>query len=384
MNQKAERANKFGTLAGAWALILVFGGLSVANIFYTPQEVSVSERRLLATFPALFSSEGSLAAELNPDFADEFETWAMDSFVYREAFRGIKAGTAYRIFHQGNNNGIYLINGHAGKLETLNEDSVRRAGEKIALLIQRLPEQAQVWYSLIPDKGYYLNQEIGGGLPGIDYDHALALLQQTLGQERYLDILDSLSADDFYRTDLHWAQEKLVPLVQKMITHMGMGDGMERVFDEHVLEPFLGVYYGQAAMPLPAEQMTYLRSVAIDSAVVKTLDTKMLEMVERDMYNLEAFEGIDPYDLFLDGAQPLITIENPKAQTDQELFIFRDSFGSSIAPLFTSAYAKITLIDLRYLDSRLLDQLVDFGESPQVLFLYSAQILNNSDTLLVQ
>lgn len=102
------------------------------------------------------------------------------------------------------------------------------------------------------------------------------------------------------------------------------------------------------------------------------------------MYYPDKFYGIDPYDLFLAGPQPLITIENPNAKTDKELFLFRDSFGSSLAPLFTSAYAKVTLIDLRYMDSRMIPSLVDFGENPDVLFMYSAQILNNSETLLVK
>lgn len=382
MNQNPNRAKRWGTIAGAWTLILLLGGLTVANLFYQPPEISASERRYLATFPALFSQEGTLAAGLNPQFSDEFETWAMDSFVARTAFRQLKANTVYRVFRQGDNNGIYLVDGHAGKIEALNEDSVRRAGEKIDRVIQMLPTQAQVWYSLIPDKGYYLSQT-SGRIPSLDYDRAVELLQESLGAERYLDILGSLSADDFYRTDLHWAQESILPVVRTLAEGMGVGDALESDFTQHVLEPFYGVYYGQAAMPLPSEQMTYLRSPAIDRATVKFLDTKTLEMVEQPMYDEEEFDSIDPYNVFLGGAQPLITIENPDAKTNRELFIFRDSFGSSVAPLLTSAYEKITLIDLRYLDSRVLSQLVDFGENPQVLFLYSAQILNNSDTLLV-
>ena len=93
--------------------------------------------------------------------------------------------------------------------------------------------------------------------------------------------------------------------------------------------------------------------------------------------------SMDNYDIFLDGPAALITIENPHAETDKELILFRDSFGSSIAPLFAEAYAKVTLVDLRYLSSDYLSQFVEFG-GKDVLFLYSTTILNTSEMLKVK
>ena len=84
--------------------------------------------------------------------------------------------------------------------------------------------------------------------------------------------------------------------------------------------------------------------------------------------------------MFLSGSLSLITIENPNATTDKELVIFRDSFGSSIAPLLVEGYAKVTLVDIRYIASDLVGRFVDF-ENQDVLFLYSTLVLNNSVTL---
>ena len=88
----------------------------------------------------------------------------------------------------------------------------------------------------------------------------------------------------------------------------------------------------------------------------------------------------DGYDLFLHGSKSLLTVENPEAETDKELVIFRDSFGSSIAPFFAEYYSKITLIDIRYLASEMVGRFVDF-DNQDVLFLYSTPVLNNSVTL---
>ena len=99
-----------------------------------------------------------------------------------------------------------------------------------------------------------------------------------------------------------------------------------------------------------------------------------------DVYNLELAKGKDAYEIFLSGAKSLLTIENPNATTDKELLIFRDSFASSIAPMFAEGYSKITLIDIRYLAPQLLGNFVSFS-GQDVLFLYSTLVLNSSGAL---
>ena len=55
---------------------------------------------------------------------------------------------------------------------------------------------------------------------------------------------------------------------------------------------------------------------------------------------------------------------------------FRDSFGSSIAPLLIENYRKITLIDFRYINEKLIEQYIKF-ENQDILFLYSVPVLNS-------
>ena len=88
--------------------------------------------------------------------------------------------------------------------------------------------------------------------------------------------------------------------------------------------------------------------------------------------------GNDPYEMFLSGSLSLITIENPNATTDKELIIFRDSFGSSITPYLIEGYEKITLVDIRYLSSKMLHMFIEFDDQ-DVLFLYSTLVLNNAE-----
>ena len=93
------------------------------------------------------------------------------------------------------------------------------------------------------------------------------------------------------------------------------------------------------------------------------------------VYDLDRAAGRDPYELFLSGSLSLVTMENPHAKENRELVLFRDSFGSSIAPLLLSGYSKITLVDLRYIHPDCLAQFLDF-EDCDVLFLYSTLTLS--------
>jgi hypothetical protein len=82
----------------------------------------------------------------------------------------------------------------------------------------------------------------------------------------------------------------------------------------------------------------------------------------------------------LRGPQPLIVIEND-ATPERVLYLFRDSFGSSLAPLLSGSYSRINVIDLRYIHLSLLDQFIEFTPGADVLFIYSSQIFNNPSIL---
>ena len=98
------------------------------------------------------------------------------------------------------------------------------------------------------------------------------------------------------------------------------------------------------------------------------------------IYDFGKLQSKDPYEFFLSGAAALLTVENPSAEEEKELVIFRDSFGSAIAPYLIEGYSKVTLVDTRYIAPALLGDYVDFTNC-DVLFLYSTLVLNESSVL---
>jgi hypothetical protein len=156
-----------------------------------------------------------------------------------------------------------------------------------------------------------------------------------------------------------------------------MGTKLNTVYEEKTLDKdFYGVYYGQAALSLKPEKIKYLTNSTLENCRVYDYQNSK----EISVYDMEKANGKDPYEMFLGGPLSLVSIENGNAKTDKELIIFRDSFGSSIAPLLVEGYKKITLIDIRYIHPNMLSQFIEF-DNQDVLFIYSTSVINNSETL---
>jgi hypothetical protein len=234
-----------------------------------------------------------------------------------------------------------------------------------------------VYYSIIPDKNYFIKDNDKHLF--IDYDDMISILNDNVRNMKYIDIFHCLSLDDYYKTDIHWKQENLGKVVTVLGKEMHfLNDFNDSEFEKKIFSHFYGAYYGQAALPaVKPDILTYLTNDYIEESMVDNYNYAGNDKSSQKVYDTDKLLGIDPYDVFLSGATPFIIVENPKNSSGKELLIFRDSFASSLAPLLLSEYGKITLIDLRYVNSEMLGELVDFGNQ-DVLFLYNTEVVNNS------
>ncbi len=366
-----------------------------------PEEtVSRSERRRLAKRPEL--TWGSI---VDKSFMDDTEEYLLDHFPFRDGLRRIKAYFAFDVLRQKENNDIYVVDNHASKLEyPLNEASVKRLSAKMVGLWQQYFPEQKVWYAIVPDKNYFLAEK--NGYPSMDYDRMIRLLSQELAKSTdfgYIDIISDLVIDDYYHTDTHWRQERILDVAHHLADAMGVGGslnfskGYETGFTEHEILDFYGVYYGQAALPMEPDTIVYLADEVTETASVWSLEENMLGgeaagkvylpgdagAVVKPVYQLDRLDdgkSLDKYDVFAGGASSLQVIVSPDAVTDRRLIIFRDSYTSSLAPLLLGAYREITLIDLRYIDSARIGEYVDFADA-DILFLYNTSIVNHAEML---
>lgn len=226
-----------------------------------------------------------------------------------------------------------------------------------------------VYYSIIPDKNYYSNDNY----LKLDYDKLIEIVNKNIKEMKYIDITDTLNLNNYYYTDIHWKQETLYNTIKKLSESMNFK--ITNNYEEKNYYPFYGSYYGQLGLSSKKDVIKYLINDTIINADVKDIESNLTTIYEES-----SLGKIDSYDVFLGGATPIIEINNNKSENNKELIIFRDSFGSSIAPLLLEGYKKITLIDLRYISSSILDKYINF-ENQDVLFLYNTTIINQSDLI---
>ncbi len=364
---KKIRAIGTAVVVAVWVVLTGFAWFSPAR------EVSEAERRPLKQFPAL-----SADTVLNGKFMENFEDYTLDQFPGRDVFRRLKSLVHYNLLGQKDNNGIYIADGYAAKLDyPVNAGALNHAMDRLNYVYETYlaPNGSKVYAAVIPDKGYYLAEE--NGYPAMDYEVLFDTVKTRLPFARHIDLTASLQAQDYYFTDTHWRQEHLLDAAEKLCQAMGVtAPKAEGYIKTPLQRPFYGVYYGQAALPMDPEAMYLMESQTLADCRVYNYETGKYTAV----YDMDKLDSKDLYDVYLSGAQSLLRIENPGAKTDRELMVFRDSFGSSMVPLLVQDYKTVTLVDIRYLDSRMLGRYLEFN-GQDVLFLYSTLVLNAGTTL---
>ncbi len=358
-------------------LTLVLSGLFLAGFLLaailTPDKTdSLAERRKLTQRPAL-----RVSAVADGTYMTAFEKYTLDQFPLRDGFRALKAFFSGDILRQRDNNGVYAAEGHLAKLDyPVNTNLVRHAAERFSAVYETFfaGTGAKVYYTVVPDKNYFLAEK--NGYPAMDYELLADTMRAGMTYAEYIDIFETLSLDKYYRTDTHWRQEELGETAETIAAAMGASLPAEYETVD-VSAAFRGVYAGQYALPVEPDTLRYLTNDMIRALRVYDYETD----TEIPVYNLTLAAGRDGYEMFLGGTKALLTIENPAAGTDRELVVFRDSFGSSIAPLLAQDYAKVTVVDIRYMAPALVGRFVDLTEADDVLFLYSTGVLNHSETI---
>ena len=388
--------NKYIRWIGAAAIVLIWALLTVFAWFGGDEAYSISERRDLLQWPGDPDKNGysdvcdkdwpGLTADtlMDTTFMQAFEDYTTEQFPLRDRFRQIKALFHYNALLQKDNNNIYVVDGYTAQMDTFTDTNKLTA---TLMTFNRLYEQrlkdagCNIYTAIVPDKNYYLAPEYG--YLSMDYELMMSMIHEKMPWSQHVDLTGCLTDKDYYFTDTHWRQENLIPVAQKLAEAMGntlpqLSDYQKELIDA----PFYGVHYGHAALPMDPETIYVLNNDLLKACTVTYQDKTGKTVQFQGVYDYGRITtSADLYDLFLSGEFGVITIENPNAATDKELYIFRDSFGRSLTPLLLQDYSKVTLVDPRWARTIWMDNemnpLYNLKEGDDVLFLYSTAVLNS-------
>lgn len=351
------------SIATAAVFLAVLFGFSLLHLALPDREISRSERRRLAQLPPLSSG-----------FSDKLEEYMLDQFPLREQLRTVNSLVRLYGLGQADIHSIYLQGGGAFRMDgPLQEKQVRHAAAVFSAVQETYFPSLPSHYVIVPDK----NAKAETSRPRLDTETMRGIVREALPGMTEIDIWDLLSADDYYKTDPHWRQERLLPVAAAICEALGAEAPAADSFTETGLSPFYGAYYGQAALPMAPDTLTYLESADTKAAEVTGPELDGAQPV----YRPELLDGTDGYDVFLSGAQAVLTVTSPNVHNGRHLVLFRDSFGSSLAPLLLGSFERITLVDLRYISAARLADYADLSDATDVLYLCSTAVWNNGGTL---
>lgn len=345
----------------------VFIGFFIVNLLHTDVNISISERRKLAQLPNWNWQE-----VMDGKYMKQFDSYTSDQIVARDSLRSIKTKLEFTLFskkdvHQlyVNNDGIYSRN------EPLNDTSITYISNKIQQQAKNFTGDKNIYFSIIPDKSYFLEDEF----TFLDTDLLVDKMKSQLATYAYIDIFPLLDSSDYFFSDPHWKQDSIEDIAKALVTSMGTSyipvEGEWKQYPS-----FYGAYYGQLGMNLQPDVLSYFDSSIFDQLSIYDLELQKNIRVN----NEEKLESYDPYEIFLSGSKPFLTITNPNGTQLKELVIFRDSFASPLIPFMVSSYSSITVIDLRYIHPDVIKDYLTYSNQ-DVLFLYSTLMINQSSSI---
>ena len=345
------------------SFILVIFGFGLLSTIMKDKEISSFERRKLASFP-----------KFEKGFTEKLDAYLLDQFAFRNELINLNSSINRKILNKIDNNDVYVIGDNIyEKNYPLNEEKTLKFTNKINYIINKISDKNRIYYSIIPDKSYFLEEN---KYLKLDFNQMYNLVKANTNV-KYIDITNVLNIDDYYKTDIHWKQENLQKVVKPIVENLGK----EYIQEKYIVKQynnFYGASYSKAGLKLEPDTLKYMYTPSFEN-----VEVNHLEFGNKKVYDEEKLQNVDAYDVFLSGASSYIEITNNNLNDNSKLIIFRDSFASSLIPLLIPYYNNIKVVDLRYIDFEYAKDKIEFNNS-DILFLYSTLIINNSDILKVR
>ena len=356
-------SDKIKDIVVTLVFLITIISLFLINIIKKDTDISISERRKLATMPELTTK-----SLFDGTYFKKFDSYVTDQFIERDTFRKIKIDI--ELSTKGEYNNLYMYDDYIiEEIFPLNSNSINNLTNKINYIKNTyLNNNSNIYYTIIPDKNYFVNN---GNLK-LDYNKLQDMMKSNLTNLNYINIFDKLTLDNYYKTDTHWKEEDLFNVANTIANQMNF-DITNNNNVVNTITTFKGSYAGRLSVTKDIDTIKTISNPSTLNSSVYNYETKKYT----DIYDYTKINSLDKYDIYLSGAVPIIDITNNNTSSDKELIVFRDSYGSSLVPLLIEGYKKITVIDIRYISSKILNKYIDFNDQ-DVLFMYSILTINNS------
>ena len=349
-------------IVGSTLLCAFLLTISAGYLLLPKQDFSELEKRYLAHRPML-----TVSAVLDGGWANKVEDFLADQMPGREFFVGLNAYYE-KFMGLQKSKSIWVLN---GKLVRRPVEAQQGVIERQIGAINQFAEQTNipVALSLIPSCGFALENP--------EYkDEALIEKAYALSNADTIDLRDVFRGrpDLFYSTDHHWTSTGAFGAYKVLMDYFEKPSELE--YTKETFDGFRGANYSASGLWLtPAEELELWTGSA-------PITSECGGVFHEGVFFRNQLEEYDPYQVFLNGNQPLVHLYNPKGSG--KLLVIRDSFASSLAGFLAQSYAQVTLVDLRHYKQPL-SLLIGQERFDQILVLYSLEnLITDSNIALLR
>ncbi len=337
--------------------VLLIFGFAIGFIALSDNSFSEQENRSLQSFPRFRwdkLADGRFSQEMNVYYADQFPL--------RDFLVGCK-GTVEILLGKGENNGVLLgEDGYiANRLYNMfcSDGTVRK--EHDAFDKSHLQSAAQgileVERSLnLPFCAMLMGRTVDVASSTFDYpiqysNELRDTLSSVLGESNaYIDTI-SMYRDLFergeyvyYKTDHHWTTRGAYYGYVAVMESFGMEKEilpMEAFSKVVASEEFYGTTWSAGGMKFVGPDRIEFWTLGNEDEFAVVADGRELD----GFYNESYLDKKDKYSAFLDGTHDVVTVRRRDGAERPTLVVFRDSFGSSLAP-FLAQHFDLVLLNL--------------------------------------
>ena len=373
---------------------LFLAAMPILTLIFNPSDpkpFSENENRYLSEFPKL-----SFETYKNEKFMTGFDDWLSDRFYGREEWIAVK-NSVDKLLGKTENNGVFTENDMMMQIwKGYNEEIY---GKNLKAVNNFIDNNSQIpcYFMLVPNAQEIYSEnvpayaEIGSQKDFIDRFYS-DINKSVKAIDVYSAIYENKDSYLYYRTDHHWTSYGAFLSYTAAADTLGYSSASYDDFDiEHASDSFRGTLFSKTldkgVTPDTIDYYTLKdNEPQVKVSVFKEYDTKTGEIIYNkydSLYFREFLEIKDKYSSFLGQNSPLVTVENPTAKTDKSLLVIKDSYAHSLVPFLSKEYKKVTMIDLRYIntDFRVMAPIKDYD---QMLFVYNVITFSEDESNLLK
>ncbi|MCM1364472.1 MAG: DHHW family protein [Faecalibacterium sp.] len=381
MNNENDNENKYhdnenehrktGIICISVGLIfcLIIVAIPIVTFLLPDKQMSESENRMLAQKPEI-----NPAALADGSFMNKFEKYLSDQFPFRDYVISAKT-TIDRAIGKKEENGVYIGSDiRLFEKQTAYDDKhVKSITDSINKFTKDYP-QLKKGFILSPNSSCTLSQYLPGGVTEPDQKEQLKKIQSQLKDSNFswIDCASLFEKAEnreelFYRTDHHWTTRAAYTAFTSLMKAWKINTDKTKFNFYSVSDSFQGTLASSSGVRNITDEIEIcVPDGSKDSYVVsyESSGRKTATMFESEKLNQK-----NQYEVFLGGNYDKVIIST-NAVTTNTLLIIKDSYANCMLPMFTPFFAKIVVIDPRYLSDNLSGIMKEY-QFTHMVFIYN-------------